>query len=86
MCCCGVEHDNDPKYKRANCFAGLNLAGEVIFMATLCWTFLAGIAALIWLCMLHGYFSGSSSSSSSSRCSSVSGSCILSLTESTSSS
>lgn len=66
MCCCGNEHDNDPKYKRARCFAGLNLTGEIIFIVTLGWAMLAATAAIYYMCAIHGITSSDSSSDSSS--------------------
>lgn len=65
MCCCGNEHDNDPKYKRARCFAGLNLTGEIIFIVTLGWAMLAATAAMLYMCTIHGITSSDSSSDSS---------------------
>lgn len=66
MCCCGKEHDNDPLYKRARCFACLNLSGEIIYFVTAWWMALVGVAGLIYMCALAGMASGVSSSSSSS--------------------
>lgn len=63
---CGNEHDNDPQYKRARCFASFNLAGEIVFLLTLCWAMLAAVLAILYMCSVHGAATSSSSSSSSS--------------------
>jgi len=65
MCCCGKEHDNDPKYKTARCFACLNLAGEVIFLVTLFWAMFAAALAIAYMCTMHSGFEASDSSSTS---------------------
>jgi len=64
--CCGNEHDNDPKYKRARCCACFNLAGEITFLLTLCWAIFAAALAILYMCGLHAAVSSSSSSSTSS--------------------
>lgn len=66
MCCCGKEHDNDPLYKRARCFACLNLSGEIIYFVTAWWMAAVGVAGLIYMCTLAGMASHVSSSSSTS--------------------
>lgn len=57
--CCGNEHDNDPKYKRARCCACFNLAGEITFLLTLCWAIFAAALAILYMCGLHAAVSSS---------------------------
>lgn len=51
MCCCGNQHDNDPKYKRARCMSGCTMANEIIFCALL--FYISIVAALLTIVFCH---------------------------------